>query len=74
LSDVTEELMIRRWTALCAYVDTPRGTYDEEVDVDARNESEARRKAQALLDDPATYRPGLRVRRVERLRGFTVHR
>lgn len=58
------------WTAWCSMPETPRGQYDEEVDVQARNPAEARRKAQAVLDED--YVPALRIRRVTRAYGVTI--
>jgi hypothetical protein len=50
------------YTAYCSFPDSPPGQYDEEIDVEARNPTEARRKAQEIL--AADYQPGLTVRRI----------
>lgn len=58
-------------TVLCAMPDTPRGQYDEEIDVKITNgggrrynQAEVRRVAQAELD--ANYAEGLRIKRLVR--------
>ena len=59
------------YTALCALPDTPRGEYDEEIDLIVRGggprpgETALRRRAQVELE--ANYTPGMRVRRIERV-------
>lgn len=55
----------RTFTAFMAFPDTPRGHYDEELDVVAANKTSARALArEALARD---YEEGLRIRR------FTEH-
>lgn len=51
-----------RWTAFCALPESPRGCYDEEIDVVASNRNRARKTAEAAI--ARDYDPRLRVRRV----------
>lgn len=58
------------WTAYCSHVDTPRGMYDEEIDLIAPQRAgltEVTRVAQAELD--ANYKPGMKVRKIVRTWG-----
>jgi hypothetical protein len=52
------------WTAFCARPESPRGEYDEEIDVVSvsRYPTAARKLAEAAIDHD--YRRDLRVRRV----------
>lgn len=58
------------WTCLCAMPDTPRGEYDEEIDVVVRDVSarvstaQIRRTAQTEID--RAYEDGLAIKRVVR--------
>lgn len=49
---------MKRWTAYLALPDAPLGRVDEEIDVDAETEAEARLKVEMLLPE---YEPGLRI-------------
>lgn len=58
------------YTAWCSHPDTPRGEYDEEIDLivsGGRRPGVAalKRAAQAELD--ANYEPGMKVRRITRV-------
>jgi len=62
------------YTAWCAMPNSPRGQYDEEIDLIVRaegrrgrrpGEAALRRAAQAELD--ANYTPGMKVRRITRV-------
>ena len=59
------------YTAYCAWPDTPRGQYDEEIDVLAQGHGRpslaaVKRCAQAHLDEPGNYDKGGRVMRLVR--------
>ena len=59
------------YTAWCAMPDTPRGQYDEEIDLIVRDThrrpgvTALKRRAQQELDE--NYDPGMRVRRITRV-------
>jgi hypothetical protein len=55
---------LKSWTAYCASADTPRGVYDEEIDVRALGPASAKRIVQAVLD--RDYQPGTKPRRLVR--------
>jgi hypothetical protein len=50
------------YTAYCSFPDSPRGQYDEEIDVQAVNPAQAKRIAQQII--AVDYDPDLRVRRI----------
>lgn len=56
------------YTAFCSMEDSPRGQYDEEIDLVATGrrpgETALRRFAQEILD--RDYEPGMKVRRIVR--------
>jgi hypothetical protein len=52
------------WTVFCAYPDTPRGTYDEEIDVMAGTSGDARARAEEILR--LEYDAGLKIRKIKR--------
>jgi hypothetical protein len=56
------------YTVFCAMPDSPRGFYDEEIDLVATvrrpGETALRRAAQEILD--RDYEPGMKVRRIVR--------
>ncbi len=56
------------WTVLAVW---PCGT-DEEMDIQVRSASEARRQAEEALADPEQYQPGGKVSRVVPFAGVTV--
>jgi hypothetical protein len=62
--------MKRVWTVLCSFPDSPRGQYDEEIDVESETPGKARKKAEALLK--TGYDPGLRVRKVVRATEISI--
>jgi hypothetical protein len=59
------------YTAWCSLPDTPRGEYDEEIDLIVRNGrsrpgvTALKRRAQEELD--ANYDPGMKVRKITRV-------
>lgn len=60
---------LKSFTMFCSMPDSPRGSYDEEIDVRALNPAIARRIAAAVIEDG--YEDGLAVRRVvQRVPGF----
>lgn len=50
------------YTAYVSWPGTPRGFYDEEIDVEAANPSQAKKKAQAILDEH--YAPEGKIRKI----------
>lgn len=60
---------MRYFTAFLALSETPRGTYDEEIDVRALNASAARRIAEAIAAG-SDFVDGVVVRRVEERFGW----
>lgn len=63
---------MKRYTAYLSMPETPRGHYDEEIDVVASGPTEAKRLAQEVADDPEKYEPGMKVRRVALASFLTV--
>lgn len=49
----------------CKHPEDGRGQYSEEIDVKAKTATEAKRKAQEILD--ADYEPGMRAVRTKRI-------
>lgn len=52
------------WTVYCSFPDTPRGQYDEEIEVVSSTPGKAREMAEEILR--LEYDPGLKVRKVVR--------